>query len=205
MAAPTRTVDGSDVLAAAVRRLVDAVVRTQVAPAAVEQAARTVDTVTALLSEDLRTGPYSPDLSDPFTNPHSVVAGTSHPIAPPVLLTAGPDGVHGTFLLGSAYEGPPGLVHGGVLSLVLDHVLGQAALASGHGGLTVGLELRYVAPTPLHTELETEAHVVSVDGRKVRIEGGISAGGTRTVEASGLFLAIDRDTAASLFPHLVAG
>lgn len=202
---PTRVVDGSDVLAAAVRRLLDAVVRTQVSPEAVQQAARTVDGVTALLSDSLRSGPYSPDLTDPFTNPLSVVAGTANPMAPPVLLAAGPEGVHGTFTVGTAYEGPPGLVHGGVLSLVLDHVLGQAALAAGHGGMTVGLELRYLAPTPLHAELTTQARVVGVDGRKVRVEASISAGGTRTVEASGLFIALDRSTARELFPHLAAG
>ena len=204
MTAPTPVVEGSDVLAAAVRRLVDAVVRTQAAPGAVADAARAVDAVTATLSDDLRTGPYSPDLTDPFLNPHSVVGGAVNPLAPPVSLTAGPDGVTGRFRLGSPYEGPPGLVHGGVLSLVLDHVLGQAALAAGHGGMTVKLELRYKAPTPLHTDLVAEGHLVQVDGRKVRIDGSISAGGTTTVEATGLFFQIDRSTAAELFPHLAA-
>lgn len=205
MGTPTPVVEDSEVLGAAVRRLVDAVVRTQVAPDDVRAAAQAVDAVTQRLSGELRSGPYSPDLRDPSVNPFSVVTGTVNPLAPPVELTPGPDGVRGTFRLGSAYEGPPGLVHGGILSLVLDHVLGQAALAAGHGGMTIGLELRYLAPTPLHTDLVTEARLVGVDGRKISIEGTIRSGDTTTVRATGLFLALDRSTAAALFPHLAAG
>ena len=31
------------------------------------------------------------------------------------------------FTLGMVYEGPPGLVHGGICALVLDHILGEVA------------------------------------------------------------------------------
>lgn len=205
MATPTHVPAGTDVLADAVRRLVDAVVRTQVPSEVVADAAAAVDAVTASLSGDLREGPYSPDLTDPFGNPVSLVTGPAHPCAPPVRITAGPDGATATFRLGSTYEGPPGLVHGGMLAMVLDHVLGQAALGAGHGGMTVSLELTYLAPTPLGSDLVAEAHVVSVDGRKVSLVGSVRAGDTTTVTARGLFLALDREKAAELFPHLAAG
>lgn len=205
MRAPTHVPPGSDVLADAVRRLVDAVVRTQVSPDDVAAAARSVDAVTASLSGDLREGPYTPDLTDPFGNPVSLVTGPAHPYAPPVRIDAGPDGATARFRLGSTYEGPPGLVHGGMLALVLDHVLGQAALGAGHGGMTVNLELTYLAPTPIGSDLVAEAHVVSVDGRKISLIGSVRAGDTTTVTARGLFLALDREKAAALFPHLAAG
>ena len=204
MAEPTHVPEGTDLLAGAVRRLVDAVVRTQVSPELVAQATEAVEAVTATLSQDLRSGPYSPDLSDPFGNPLSLVTGVAHPGAPPVLMTVGPDGATARFRAGSPYEGPPGLVHGGVLSLVMDHVLGQAALAAGHGGMTLRLELSYVAPTPLHTDLVAEGRVESVDGRKIHIVGSVKAGDTTTVTARGLFLSLDREKAAELFPHLTA-
>jgi len=205
VAEPTYVPAGGEVLGEAVRRLVDAVVRTQADPATVLAAAEAVDAVTDSLAGELRSGPFTPDVRNVFANPLSVVGGSVNPLAPPVALDVSPERVTGTFALGSAYEGPPGLVHGGVLSLVMDHVLGQAALAAGHGGMTLSLELRYVAPTPLGTELVAEGHVASVDGRKIRMAGSIRAGGTTTVEASGLFLALDRETAAALFPHLTAG
>lgn len=193
-------------LAAAVRRLVDAVLRTQVGTDTVLTAAARVEEVTASLSAELRDGPYRPDLQDPAFNAHNLVTGSAHPFAPPVeVLAAGPDGVRARCSLGTTYEGAPGLVHGGVLSLVLDHVFGQVALAAGYGYMTVGLELRYTAPTPLHTELLVEGRVASVDGRKVRITGSVAAGGTPTVTATALFLQLDAGNAAALFPHLVAG
>jgi acyl-coenzyme A thioesterase PaaI-like protein len=205
VAAPTYVVPGSDELAAAVRRLVDAVVRTQVEPDVVAAATHAVRDVTASLAASLRDGPYSPDLTSPFSNPLSAVGGRANPLAPPVELIPGPEGVQGRFRVGSPYEGPPGLVHGGILALVLDHVLGQAALAAGHGGMTVSLEVRYLAPTPLDTDLVAEGRLDRVDGRKIRMVGSVSAGDTNTVEATGLFLALDEDTAAALFPHLAAG
>ena len=205
MRTPTHVPPGSDVLADAVRRLVDAVVRTQVPAATVTEAAAAVDAVTASLSGDLREGPYTPDLTNPFGNPVSLVTGPAHPYAPPVRVSAGPDGATALFHLGSTYEGPPGLVHGGMLALVLDHVLGQAALGAGHGGMTVSLELTYLAPTPIGSDLVAEAHVVSVDGRKISLVGSVRSGDTTTVTARGLFLALDREKAAALFPHLAAG
>lgn len=204
MPTPTHVPAGTDVLADAVRRLVDAVVRTQVPAATVTEAAAAVDAVTAALSGDLREGPYTPDLTDPFGNPVSLVTGPAHPYAPPVRIVAGADGATARFRLGSTYEGPPGLVHGGMLALVLDHVLGQAALGAGHGGMTVSLELTYLAPTPIGSDLVAQAHVVSVDGRKVSLVGSVRSGDTTTVTARGLFLALDREKAAALFPHLTA-
>jgi acyl-coenzyme A thioesterase PaaI-like protein len=206
VAAPTRYVEGTDVLAAAVRRLVDAVVRTQVDTGTVLAAARAVDDVTASLSGSLREGPYRPDLEDPGFNAHNLVTGTAHPFAPPVeVVDAGPDGVTVNVRFGTAYEGAPGLVHGGILSLVMDHLFGQVALAAGYGSMTVGLELRYRAPTPLHTDLVAQGRVVGVDGRKVRLAGTVTAGDVTTVEATALFLQLDAANAASLFPHLAAG
>ncbi len=206
MSGGTPLVDGTPELAASVRRLVDAVVRTQADPASLAAATRLVDDVTASLARSLREGPYLPDPSDPAYNAHNLVTGGANPMAPPVeVVSSTPDGVQVRFSLPTPYEGAPGLAHGGVLSMVLDHLFGQVALAAGYGCMTVGLSLRYTAPTPLHTELVAEGRVVQVDGRKVHIAGTVSAGGRTTVEASAVFLQIDAANAAALFPHLVAG
>jgi acyl-coenzyme A thioesterase PaaI-like protein len=205
MVEPTRAADGSEVLGAAVRRLVEAVVRTQAPAEQVLTAVAAVDAATAALSGDLRDGPCIPDYTDPFSNALSIVSGGAHPLAPPVQLRGGPDGIEGSFRLGSAYEGAPGLAHGGILSLVLDHALSQAAFVAGHGGMTVSLDLRYLAPTPLHTELVAQARLVQAEGRKVRLEGSIRCGDTTTVAATGVFLTLDSQKAAMLFPHLAAG
>ncbi len=91
-------------------------------------------------------------------------------------------------MLGAAYEGPPGLVHGGVCALVLDHILGATAHRPGEPAFTGTLTLRYVAPTPLGA-LRAEAWVDRDDRGKTFAEGRlIDAAGTVTVQAEGIFI-----------------
>jgi acyl-coenzyme A thioesterase PaaI-like protein len=119
-----------------------------------------------------------------------LVTGPQNAIAPPLKMRGLPDGsVAGTATLGLQYQGPPGCVHGGILALLLDHILGTANWRAGTTGPTGELTLRYERPTPLLTELTVWARQVSVDGRKIRTEGTISANGQVCVRAEGLFIA----------------
>ena len=92
------------------------------------------------------------------------------------------------FHLGAAYEGPPGLVHGGVLALVLDQMLGEAAGAGGKPGMTGTLTLRYRQGTPLgdlrQRGLDRAGPTASRPGPTARS----SAPDGVTVEAEGVFI-----------------
>ena len=77
----------------------------------------------------------------------------------------------GTVRCGYAYEGPPGHIHGGFVAAILDQFLGMAQLAGGMPGMTGSLEIRYLRPTPLNTELSLEAAVEPAGGRKTRVKG----------------------------------
>ncbi|HUR51679.1 MAG TPA: PaaI family thioesterase [Mycobacteriales bacterium] len=190
----------ADDLADAVRRLLDSAVATEADPAALASAQRLVETATAALGEPRKgSGPVH---TSAFRHAHSIVTGTANPLAPPIALAVDDDEVRGTFRLGRRYEGAPGLAHGGVLCLVLDHVLGEAALARRVGGMTVGLDVRFLAPTRLGVELEVSARVARLDGRKVHLEGAISHEGRPTATATAVFVQIDAAKAAELFPHL---
>jgi acyl-coenzyme A thioesterase PaaI-like protein len=57
--------------------------------------------------------------------------------------------------------------------------------------MTGTLTIRYLRPTPLHTELIIEAELVRIKGRKIFTEGRILADGLLTAEAEGLFISID--------------
>jgi acyl-coenzyme A thioesterase PaaI-like protein len=80
-------------------------------------------------------------------------------------------------------------VHGGVSALLLDHALGVANGWAGTSGMTAELTLRYRRLAPLFQPLTLTARQVAVDGRKIRTEGSLSAGGSTCVEAQGLFVA----------------
>lgn len=122
-------------------------------------------------------------------NRHNPVTGPENAIAPPLHLLAREDrSVHGETTLGLQYQGPPGHVHGGIAALLLDDALGVANFSAGAPGMTAQLTLRYRRPTPLFEPLTIDAHQVSVDGRKIRTTGTLSARGEVCVEAEGLFI-----------------
>lgn len=120
---------------------------------------------------------------------HDPVTGSENAIAPPLPLTGRDDGaVHGVVTLGLPYQGPPGCVHGGVGALLLDHALGVANGWAGTPGMTAELTVRYHRTTPLFEPLTVLGRQVSVDGRKIRATGSISAGGRTRVSAEALFI-----------------
>ncbi|MGB8407469.1 MAG: hypothetical protein WCE30_25740 [Mycobacterium sp.] len=63
------------------------------------------------------------------------------------------DKARGTVNFPLAYEGPPGLVHGGFLAVFFDCVIQQHNCSTGLSGKTRSLQVRYRRPTPLLTEL----------------------------------------------------
>ena len=127
--------------------------------------------------------------SGPFDN--SPFMGAANPLAPPVRLWIGDGGhVYGNVLFGSAYEGPPGCVHGGYIAAVFDELLGLAQIVGGNPGMTGRLMVHYRSPTPLRTELQLSGAITRVDGRKTICHGTIHAGDRLCAEAEGLFVAM---------------
>ena len=106
----------------------------------------------------------------------NAVIGLRNAIAPPLTVHHDDDGTRcwSEFTLNSAYEGPPGLVHGGVCALVLDHVLGEAASAGLTKPLFTGtLTVRFVRGTPLG-RLRADAAVERTEGVKSFVSGHLS-------------------------------
>jgi acyl-coenzyme A thioesterase PaaI-like protein len=200
---PTQLVQGVDELAEAVRRLVDATVRTCLCRVSVTRSTVWVSSRRVAASAVVRTGRWVPDRSDPQASPYNTVVGSGNPLAAPVVLTRrDTDGVTATVRFALPYEGAPGLVHGGILSLVMDQMFGEAAIAAQVAGMTVGLQLRYAAPTPILTDLVFEAHVESADDRLVQLVGSVQADGVTTVTATATFFRLTEKHAARMFPHL---
>ena len=88
----------------------------------------------------------------------------------------------------AAYEGPPTYVHGGMLALVFDEVLGIANIANGNPGMTGSLAIRYRRPTPLFQPLRWVAWIDRIEGRRVQSKGQVWSGDTLCAEADGLFI-----------------
>ncbi|NYG59706.1 acyl-coenzyme A thioesterase PaaI-like protein [Nocardioides daedukensis] len=178
-------------LAATTRELIDAVLRSTVPDDEMIEIRKEL----AAITERLRASQI-PSSHGVTINPEggtsrnygNAVVGMRNPIAPPLDITWHEDGLVTTdFHLGAAYEGPPGLVHGGVSALLLDQVAGEAAAAGHKAGMTGTLSLRYERPTPLG-ELHAEAKVDRVEGIKTIVVGHISDSEGPTVRCEGIFI-----------------
>ena len=122
----------------------------------------------------------------------SPLIGLANPLAPPIAIGRESDTrAVARVEFGSAYEGPPGSVHGGFVAAAFDEVLGYVQSLSGKGGMTGTLTVRYRKPTPLHQELFFEAEITRIEGRKIFTEGRLFAGPLLTAEAEGIFITFD--------------
>lgn len=129
------------------------------------------------------------DAAGPFDN--SPLLGRANPLAPPLRLRLEDGRIVGTARFGSAYEGPPGCVHGGFVAAAFDEVLGAAQSLSGQPGMTGRLTVHYRSPTPLHGELRFTGVFDRVEGRKIFTSGTVHAGERLCAEAEALFVSID--------------
>jgi acyl-coenzyme A thioesterase PaaI-like protein len=125
----------------------------------------------------------------------SPVIGAINPIAMPMTITTSTDAngrvnVVGRVTFGSAYEGPPGCVHGGFIAAYFDEVCGVAQAITGNPGMTVNLSIDYRTPTPLHKPLEFRAYVVSTEKRKIITAASLYHGETLCAEAIGIFVSM---------------
>jgi Thioesterase superfamily len=174
------------------RQLIEAALRTEAEPDVIATARTAIQAATDALRsrqrDDSHVVRYSVGGRPLVWN--NAVIGLRNPIAPPLTIEHGDDGIScwSEFTLNSAYEGPPGLVHGGVCALVLDHVLGEAASEGLTKPLFTGtITIRYLRGTPLG-RLRAEAAVERTEGFKSFVSGHLSDAEGITAEAEGIFI-----------------
>lgn len=131
----------------------------------------------------------SGDATASFDN--SPLLGPANPIAPPLQLHVEGQVVHGSATFTRQYEGPPGHVHGGIVSAAFDEVLGMVQSMTGNPGMTGRLIVHYRSPTPLYREVSFRGKVDRVEGRKIFTSGTLHAGDRLCAEAEGLFISVD--------------
>jgi uncharacterized protein (TIGR00369 family) len=105
---------------------------------------------------------------------------------------AGPpvDGeLRGRFFVKQDLQGPPGVMHGGLVATALDEAMALLMAAEHHGAPTARLEVDLRAPIPLGTFVEATARVVEIDGRKVTAVAELrDEAGTLLAEGRGVFV-----------------
>ena len=92
-----------------------------------------------------------------------------------------------TFVASPTYQGWDGIVHGGILSALLDEAMANLIYELGYQGITASIEIRFKRPAPILKPLLIYGEVTEVSKRLIRAkahiaqeDGAILATGTST-------------------------
>ena len=99
-------------------------------------------------------------------------------------------GVRGEAWFDYQYEGPPTCVHGGVIAVMFDEMLGAANIVAGNPGMTGTLTIRTASPRRCGPPCASRPASSSREGRKILTWGGIYHGDVLTAEAEGIFIEV---------------
>jgi len=135
--------------------------------------------------------PSDREASRAYHDEFGPLRGAASVVAPPLVFLKSTQNQHGEVVVawarcGAVYEGPPRLVHGGIVAACFDEILAVAQRNAGVNGLTVELTVRYRAPITIDTDLTFTAWIESDDGRRAvgraacTTEGGLAADATAT-------------------------
>jgi len=102
----------------------------------------------------------------------------------------GPDRIRGWARFARFHLGRNGAVHGGALGMLFDSVLGltSSVLTGGPYQRTAYLKIDYRNIVPIETELQIDAGIDRVEGRKIFVSGRLRDGDTLLTEADALFV-----------------
>lgn len=185
----------------AVRRLISHIRKTKAPREVLERVAREADAISDQLEGYDHPGPYAQrqlvvevgpmptDIESPAEFfPYSPVVGRFNPIAPPIDFQVAEDELRAEHIFDAQYNGPPAAVHGGIIALVFDELLGSCGVVFKSGGFTGTLSIRYSSLTPIGHPIRMRAWVDRHEGRKIFIRGTMHHGETLCSEAEGIFI-----------------
>jgi hypothetical protein len=185
-------------LGEALRRLLDVVVRTGAGPAELRAASATIGELTASLADTTVHADMSVH-ADSYRAHMSLVGGLSHPIAPQLSMALDGDSGIGEVVIGPLFQGGPGLVHGGIIALLIDHAMGCIAARPDRPAMTARLAIRYRRPTPLSVPLTVSVTLDRTEGRKLYLSATVKAAGAVTAEANAIFLTLTTENMENVF------
>jgi hypothetical protein len=134
---------------------------------------------------------------------HSRDVGSFNPGFPVYEFRCADERGEGTVEFPLAYEGPPGVVHGGILAVFFDCVLQQLNCDLGVAGKTASLALRYRRPTPILTPLRFVA-TREVDGDRIQSHAELALDDTVLCRAEMSAVAGSRDALPQVSPRRTA-
>jgi acyl-coenzyme A thioesterase PaaI-like protein len=135
----------------------------------------------------------APHWADEWASPssrHNDLPGNGNLLHVPTRLSTVGDRIRGVAQFRRYHLGRNGAVHGGALGLLFDSVLAHAAAELGHNRAqrTAFLHINYRKIVPIDKQLELEAKLQHIDGRKIFVEARLNDDGTLLTDAHALFV-----------------
>lgn len=139
---------------------------------------------------DLRGGPVEMPVGEPFAfDAMSVAGGRMNPAAPEFAVRrAAANSAVATVVADAMFQGPPERIHGGVVAMLFDEIMGATNRVSGNRGFTARLAVNYRAGAPIRRPLEFQAWVEAVEGRKIHVRAEARDGEVVFADAEALFV-----------------
>jgi acyl-coenzyme A thioesterase PaaI-like protein len=169
----------------AVRKLQDHARAVDAPDEVITQAADALERISALLS------PYDADEWSSPSGRRMDLPMRGSVLTVPMSAAKGEDGrIHGTARFARFHLGRNGAVHGGSLGMLFDTVLGltSSVLTGNPYQRTAYLKIDYRQIVPIEKELQFDAGVDRVDGRKIFVSGRLTDGDAVLTEADALFV-----------------
>jgi acyl-coenzyme A thioesterase PaaI-like protein len=111
---------------------------------------------------------------------------------------SGDDGcVYAEYTPRDEHQSYPGIMHGGLITAMLDELIGRTAIASDLWCMTGELTVRFKKPVPIGAVLKLKGEITKKTGRILEGRGEIRLpDGTLAVQATGTYIKIPDDQIA---------
>lgn len=112
-------------------------------------------------------------------------------------ISEGEGWARGTWKVQEQFIGYDNILHGGVITAILDDLMAHDLYYRDIDVMTVHLEVDFRSPAHVGDELTCEAHVVEPEregGRSIKTAGSIYAGDRLVAEARGVMVIVDNPT-----------
>ncbi|NIV39702.1 MAG: PaaI family thioesterase [Anaerolineae bacterium] len=128
------------------------------------------------------------------------VCGVQNPVGLQVFFYQDEQGqVLANFTGEEKHQGYPGYMHGGIITALLDEVIGRAAIARGLWGVTAKLEVKFRQPVPLGQTLTLTGELIRQGSRRLEGRGEMQLqDGSIAAEAEGVYALMPEEDVVQL-------
>lgn len=94
-----------------------------------------------------------------------------------------------TFIASPTYQGWDGIIHGGIISTLLDEAMAKLIYELGYHAVTASLEIRFKQPAPILEPLRVHGEIIEVSKRLIRAKARVvKEDGTILATGNSIFL-----------------